>query len=779
MDMWEEYVSQPDPETDPGFVSTLSLSGRKGMLAAGIIGVLSISIYLLLNIVVFGRSVILFSVDATPDDSLILWDKLVIVALSLTALVLQKRVISIRGTRLFMSFAGLVATFTSLFDNLASHNWSAAHAYPALFMIAIVGTVPFKPLQALSLSLSVMALMLGAEIVLPLIFGIPNMGFVQSHVVYLIILSLMLTGMSIVLYKGRWDVYQLQILKQFQKRQLDVKNLQLRQLNEQLDTNNLDLLELNDQLKELEAQRSIYFANISHEFMTPITVIMGTVEDSLAGMFGKLSEDLRREQIRTLVNASRLLDLVDQMLDLSRIERGLLQVKTSPGDLNRFLGDLVDSFVHAAERKNLILTYSGTEVPTWYEYDRRLVETVVRNLVGNAIKFSDSGTIRVGLTMTGNDVRSVLNLSVQDQGAGIPPEDQGRIFERLYRGESGNNEEGVGIGLAFVKEAVEAMGGTVDVESVVGTGSTFRVMIPVARVSSETSAAHIESELSLVDRIRRDYPEMEAIDEDVEDGEQTAPPEAPVIAIVDDNREIRELLRRRLGRFYRVVEATDGKEGLKVIRQHRPALVIADIMMPVVDGLTMLSNMQADIKLANIPVIVLTADKSDETKIKSVQEGAINHITKPFNQHHLLQLVANTLQVTRSSGLLDILTSGEELVSEDDEFLEDAKRIVSEHIGDNSFSVDLFADLMHVSRRTLQRRLKSICGMSPIVFVKHFRMHKAHALLAARVGNVADVAARVGYRSASHFSQEFAKAFNVTPQEVRNSGQQRSDSRQT
>ncbi len=783
--MWDEYVSQPDPEKDPGFVSTLSLSGRKGMLAAGILGLLSTSIYLLLNTVVFRRSIIFFVVDATPDDTMILWDKLVIVALSLTALILQRRKISIRRTRYFMSFAGLTATFTSLFDNLASHDWTAAHAYPALFMIAIVGTVPFKPLQALSLALAVMGLILGSEIALPLIFGIPDMGFVQSHVVYLIILSLMLAGMSIVLYKGRWNVYQLQILTRSHKRQLDRQHHDLQVLNTELDKKNLDLHDLNvqtdeqnrtlrglnAQLKDLQAQRSTYFANISHEFMTPLTIMIGTVEDTLSGMFGKMSKELRREQVRTLFNASRLLDLVNQMLDLSRIERGLLQVKRSPGDLNRFLEELVDSFVHAAERKDLVLTYHGTGAPAWYEYDRRLVETVVRNLVGNAVKFSERGTIRVGLSVNRDSEHSVVNLSVQDQGIGIPPEDHERVFERLYRGEAGISEEGVGIGLAFVKEAAEVMGGTVHLESVVGIGSTFRVMIPVSDVAADAGQGTLAEELSLVDRMRRDYPQLDDFDAESEEKSEEAPMNTPIVAIVDDNQEIRELLRRRLRRFYRIVEAANGLEGLNVIRENRPEIVIADIMMPVMDGLKMLEAMKGERHTAGIPVIVLTADKSEEAKVRSIKGGAINHITKPFNQHHLLQLIANTLQVTRDSGLQQMLHNGEILVSEDDEFLERAKGIAIEHISDNAFSVDLFADLMHVSRRTLQRRLRTICGLSPMALVKDCRLRKSYELLVARVGSVADVAHRVGYRSASHFSQEFFRTFGNTPQDVRNSRQ--------
>ena len=209
-------------------------------------------------------------------------------------------------------------------------------------MIAIVGTIPFKPLQALSLAVALMGLILGSELVLPQLFGIEGMIFIRSHIVYLIILSLMLSGMSIVLYKGRWDLYKLESILRGHKRTLD----------KQWRT-----------LTVLEDQRSRFFTNISHEFRTPAAIIVGSIEDSLDGVFGSLSPKLRLEQTRSLRNARRLLRLVDQMLALSRLEKGTLVAHASPGDLNRFLRDLVDFFTHSAQRKKLAIEYVGIDRP--------------------------------------------------------------------------------------------------------------------------------------------------------------------------------------------------------------------------------------------------------------------------------------------------------------------------------------------------------------------------------------------------------------------------------
>ncbi len=745
--LWRDYVGLAEPENHPEFVSKLEKACHKGMFAAGLLGLVGGLVYLVANLIVIRRHPIFFSLGPISETDVILWDKLFIITISCVAILLSRSGTDVRVNRLYMSFAGLAATFVSIIDSTVNGNLTSAHAYPALFMIAVVGTIPFRPLQAFSLSIILAFVVILSEIFVPKVLGFDNLGLVQSHVVYLIILAAMITGISIVTYRRTWEQFRLESTIRSQKTLREKRSKRLR---------------------ELEHVKSRFFANISHEFRTPIALIVASMEDTISGAFGVTTKKVREENLRSLGHAQRLLRLVEQMLALSRVESGHLKIQPQAVEVNSFIADLVYSFTTLADRKGLKLKYDGLDEPLWAMIDPDLVETVLSNLLSNALKYTQEGRVHVSADVDALEPEQ-LRLIVRDDGPGISAEDQERVFDRLYRAEQTFSEQdGTGIGLSVVKEFVEAMNGTVFVSSTLGYGSVFAVSLPLVR----TERLHTES----LDRISNSgkwrYLEIAEIESSIPVDytvEKSAPTDAQLVAVVDDNPEIRDLIRRRLGGTYRIVEAGNGDEALSLFESTVPDLIISDVMMPQMDGLELLTRLKESARLSNIPVIMLTADSSPETAKQVYDTGAITHLVKPFNHSSLLQIVSSVFTArSRNSEINRVKLEPVvgELRSMDDVFVDRITNVVRLNYADSGFTVERFADEMGMDKRTLQRHMKRICGYSPSVLVKEYRMKRAKQLLLAKASTVSEVAHAVGFSSASHFSTEFAKTFGNPPSSV-------------
>ncbi|HEY2842511.1 MAG TPA: PAS domain S-box protein, partial [Bryobacteraceae bacterium] len=410
-----------------------------------------------------------------------------------------------------------------------------------------------------------------------------------------------------------------------------------------------------EELAELDQLKTKFFANISHEFRTPLTLMMGPLEEALAQPEG-LSASNREQLELAHRNSLRLLKLVNTLLDFSRIEAGRIQGSYQPTDLGPLTAELASVFRSAVERAEMQLVIDCAALSEPVYVDREMWEKIVLNLISNAFKFTFAGRIEVSL----REVGRAVELTVRDSGTGIPMEEIPRLFDRFHRvkGARGRSYEGSGIGLALVQELVKLNGGTVRVESQVDHGSSFIVAVPLGK--SHLPADRIEAERVLastglrsdayVEEVLRWLPDANALAEDVR--HENLPPavraNAQRILLADDNADMRDYVRRLLVQSgYQVEAVGDGLAALNAARAHKPDLVLADVMMPVLDGFGLLGELRGDAGLAAVPIILLSARAGEEARIEGMHAGADDYVVKPFSARELLGRVESHLKMAR------------------------------------------------------------------------------------------------------------------------------------
>jgi PAS domain S-box-containing protein len=407
-------------------------------------------------------------------------------------------------------------------------------------------------------------------------------------------------------------------------------------------------------LAELDRAKTAFFSNISHELRTPLTLMLGPIEDLLAGGGGPLSEPQRRELEVLQRNALRLLKLVNTLLDFSRVEAGRAQASFQPTDLARLTADLASAFRSAVERAGVRFEVDCPALPEPVYVDRDMWEKVVLNLLSNALKFTFEGEIAVSLAWRETHVE----LSVRDTGAGIPGEELPRIFQRFHRvqGARARTHEGSGIGLALVQELVNLHGGTIDVESAPGRGSLFRVAIPTGRShlpqdrigAAVTLASTALGASPFVEEALRWLPSESPLAADEEGTEILAKRDQARILVADDNADMRDYLRRILAPRWEVTAVADGEAALVSALADPPDLVLADVMMPGLDGFELLGALRADPKLRALPVILLSARAGEEARVEGLSAGAQDYLVKPFSARELIARVASQLALVRA-----------------------------------------------------------------------------------------------------------------------------------
>ncbi len=524
-----------------------------------------------------------------------------------------------------------------------------------------------------------------------------------------------------------------------------------------------------EHLAEVDKLKSRFFSNISHEFRTPLTLILGPAEQMMDE-----SRDSRARQRLYLIrdNAKKLLGLVNQLLDFSRIEAGVTRLQVSRGEIVGFLRRVVMSFESWAEKKKIALEFKSDldSMEGWFDPDK--LEKVMNNLMSNALKFTpEGGKVSVD---TRRDVQSNIPtsnriaISVNDTGPGIAPEHLPRIFDRFYRVDDMHTTEGTGIGLALVKELVQLHHGTIHAESAVGQGSTFMVVLPIER------SAFASSEITETPPQRGEHERIELVEPSA--GPAATPAEKPsdgkpIVLIVEDNTDLRGYIREYLEKDYAVREAGDGEAGYNTALEIMPDLIISDIMMPKMDGIRLCRTLKQDVRTSHVPVILLTARAGTDSKVEGLETGADDYITKPFDARELFARVKNLIEQRRqlrqkfSAGT--VLRPGEVTVTSlDDDLLKRVMATVERNIGDEEFDVDDLAQEACLSRRHLDRKLQALTNLSPAEFIRYIRLQRAHELLDKSAGTIADIAYRVGFSSPSYFSSCFHERFGYPPSEV-------------
>ena len=528
-----------------------------------------------------------------------------------------------------------------------------------------------------------------------------------------------------------------------------------------------------EKLKQLDVEKSRFFANISHEFRTPLTLTIAPLENLHKERYGVLTEDGKAQVEMATRNAKRLMRLVTQLLDLARFEANLFKLKPETAELNQYLTYLTSRFVGAAERYVISFDVSIPDERIIASFDPEQFEKVISNLLSNAFKFTPEGGT-VSFTLESKDSHAVI--TIKDNGQGISSEHLPRLFDRFYQAEKSEMQPGTGIGLALVKEITEQHSGKIEVESTPGEGSVFVVRIPLAD-ATEAEVVDLQmkegdeslEEVLLPDKVTTVDDEQDIADED---------DERKILLVVDDNRDIRTYLRDHFSEEYRVIEAASGNRALEKIRNIPPDVIISDIMMPDGDGFTLLKNLRNNPETDFLPIILLTARAEAEDKLEGLGIGADDYLTKPFSMEEVTLRIHNLIERQKrlqkyyerkgghlTGGKKSIHPDRIEAPSSDDLYLEQIRRIIQENMQNEEFSVEDLADSMFQSRTQLFRRLKELTGETPSSLIKRMRLERGAELLKQKAGTVSEVAYSTGFRSVAQFSKSFRDQYSKTPTE--------------
>ena len=559
-------------------------------------------------------------------------------------------------------------------------------------------------------------------------------------------------------------------------------NGELKRLNVELGEKNGELKRLNEEVLELTHSRLVFFTNISHELRTPLTLIADPVEMLLedSGIKGKSRELLKMVQR----NALALQQLVSNILDFRKIQNGKMELKLYRFDIVKTLTMWVGDFQLTAERKQIRLHLDVDNLKGSHEMiaDQEKISRIVFNLLSNALKYTPAGgEIFVSLKDEGANLR----LDVRDTGKGISQDEADKIFERFFQAKGAAS--GTGIGLALVKSFVELHHGEARVESELGKGSDFIVVIPRKQ---EGDSQVIHNDVDIVDNSANASASegKNVVDESVlqyiDDGDRSRGKvqqlvsentNRPTVLVIDDNTDIRQYERTLLQDEYIVLEAADGKEGLAVALKEVPDLVICDVMMPVMDGLEFTKQLKTNTATSHIPVIMLTAKNLEEHRAEGYEHGADSYITKPFHSKVLLARIENLL---RQRQLLKHLYQGtketEKEISEslledrDKQFLKQLQAIIQKNLSDSEFGVEDMGQQIGLSRVQLYRKVKAMTGSSVVDLLRKARLAKARRLLETRSMSVSEVAYEVGFSAPSYFTKCFKEEYGMLPGDVGN-----------
>ncbi len=519
-------------------------------------------------------------------------------------------------------------------------------------------------------------------------------------------------------------------------------------------------LEEHKRQHEMDKMKLRFFTNISHEFRTPLTLILTPVER----LIKRVVDDTLRNQLITIQrNGHRLLLLVNQLLDFRKIEAMGVELNYSEGDIIAFVKEVSNSFVDLFESKSIQFVINSDINSLNMSFDTDKMEKIIVNLLSNAFKFSkDEGIVTLSLSLKdvkplSEDNESVLQMIFSDQGVGIAPEHREHVFERFFQVESGSGtHSGSGIGLAITREFVKAHGGDIRVESEVGKGSRFIVSFPVVSRSA-----------SLVDK----GVEESKLSNQKEGLEKTSTSKLPVLLIVEDNAELRLYLKNNFGNDYRIVEASNGEEGYEKATSGLPDIIISDVMMPIMDGLELCRKLKRDERTSHIPIILLTAKVSVEQEIEGLDAGADDYITKPFNYEMLslkmrkLLEMKETFRKKLAQRHFEIEPGKIGITSLDEKFVKKVASLVEKNISNPDFTVKKFSVDMGISRGHLYNKMVELTGKTPIEFIRVMRLKRAVQSLEKSQLSVSEIAFKVGFNEPKYFSKYFKEEYGTSPTE--------------
>lgn len=503
---------------------------------------------------------------------------------------------------------------------------------------------------------------------------------------------------------------------------------------------------------ETDQMKSRFFANISHEFRTPLTLMLTPLEKHIDQA---QTPQLKDELLVMKRNGHCLLSLVNQLLDLSKIEFGSMVLQMKRVNLSNWLKPLIGQFLSIAEARNISIKASLQPDVVW-PVDVDKMEQVILNLLSNAVKFTpDGGLISISLNKVGNEVQ----IEFTDTGIGIPQEQLARIFDRFYQVDNSNRREyeGTGIGLALARELVELHKGRITVSSSTGKGSSFKVLLPDAPEVKIVSDQEIFSNAIVFDSSQDQSIDITEVDAESK----------PSVLIVEDNADLRKYIATELSKHYRILTAIDGQEGFELAQQI-PDLIISDLMMPKVSGLELCKQVKSGERTSHIPVILLTARADQQDRTEGLQTGADDYIPKPFQLNELMVRIQNLIESRKRlrklfSVQISLRPSDIQGQSLDDRFMKKVLEAVEADLSNQLFGVEPLADAVAMSSVQLYRKLKAITGKTPNEVIREIRLERAASMLQKQMGSVAEIAYQVGFNNLSYFSKCFRERFGNTP----------------
>lgn len=553
--------------------------------------------------------------------------------------------------------------------------------------------------------------------------------------------------------------------------------------NNQLEQQTLQLQEQSEKLKEMDRAKSRFFANVSHEFRTPLTLILGPLEKLLSRF---REPDIKKELGMMHRSAQRLLILINQLLDLSRLDSGKMKLKALPQDIVSFTKGIVASFQSLASQKKIRFRFRAKQEDISIYFEAERLEAILGNLLTNAFKFTPPGGDIVVFVQPGHEEDSsfpcgYVELSVSDTGTGISREKLPYIFDRFYQtGDSAQQDrKGTGIGLALSKELVLLHHGKIDVHSREGEGTEFVIRLPMGdkhlRKDEKQEKVKPDSGYIKVEDVIRQFDVSEpglAGFEDLQDGNEkngkNGKNDKPIVLVVEDNADVRQYVRGPLEPGYRVIEAVNGREGIDRAREVIPDLIVSDIMMPEVDGYQLCRELKTDVKTSHIPIIMLTARASVDSVVEGLETGADDYITKPFNTRILLTRIRNLIRlrgqlqekIQRQMKLQPVEIS---VSSMDEQFLKELMELIEKNLSDPEFHVEALSKKLYMNRATLYRKVRALTGETPTEFIRSYRLKRSAQLLREKFGNVSEVALEVGFSNMAYFAKCFKDKFHQLP----------------
>ena len=549
------------------------------------------------------------------------------------------------------------------------------------------------------------------------------------------------------------------------KRKLELEELEIQKLHE------MDLLKMQ------------FFANVSHEFRTPLTLIIGPIENLLRD----IKDDFKQVQLKIIHrNANRLLRLINQLMDFRKIEEARLELNPTKNDIVLFIREIVDTFNQDAVQRNINFEfkYTHSSFEIWFDTDK--LDKIIYNLLSNAFKFTrDGGTIEISIDLTctsntrgisrqNNKFLSgdkIFKIIIKDTGIGIPKDFQSKIFDKFYQVKNTLNKQGTGIGLSLTYELIQLHLGEIIVESTPDIGSEFTVILPLW--IEENELPHLADIDEKKKMIHSGKEQKITIDEKIEPVELNEEPavlkdKLPKILIVEDNADMRTFIKNEFKASYNVLEAHDGVIGLQKALEEIPDAIICDVMMPGKDGFKVCCTLKSDERTSHIPIVMLTAKSSEQHTIEGFESGADDYVAKPFSSAVLKARIKNLIEsrilLRKKFTTEPFATLTEISPSKTDEMLfKKAYAIVEKNLNNANFEVNDFAFEIGMSRTQLYRKIHAISGQSVKEFIRIIRLKKAAELLVTQENNISEVAFSVGFNSLSYFTTSFTDYFGMNP----------------